>query len=236
MESQFERFELLIGKETLEALKKKHVAVFGLGGVGGHVVDALIRSGIENITLIDNDKVALSNLNRQLIANQNTIGLDKVDVMKKHILNINPSCNVFTHKVFFLNNDVHIDFSLFDYVVDAIDTISAKIEIARICNELNIPLISSMGTGNKLDPTKLEVSDIYKTSVCPLAKVMRHELKKRNIKKLKVVYSKELPIKLKEDVDRKVKGSTAFVPSCAGLIIASVVINDLIKEVTDERD
>ncbi len=236
MENQFERLELLIGKDTLAKLKRKHVAIFGLGGVGGHAIDALVRSGIENITLIDNDVVSLSNINRQIIANYNTLGRNKVDVMKEHILTINPNCKVNTYKMFFLKDEKNINFKEFDYVIDAIDTISAKIELVLICKKENVRIISSMGTGNKLDPSKLEVADIYKTSVCPLARVMRHELKKRNIDKLKVVYSKEEPVKLKEKVDSKVKGSTSFVPSSAGLLIASVVINDLIKEVENERD
>ena len=233
MESQFSRLEILIGEEKLKALKDKHVAVFGIGGVGGSVVEALVRSGISNITIVDNDLVSLTNLNRQLIATHDSIGKEKVDVMKERILSINKDGNVVTHKCFFLpENSSEFDFSKYDYVVDAVDTVSAKIEIIRKAKESNVPIISSMGTGNKLNPTLLEVSDISKTSVCPLAKVMRYELRKRNIKNVKVVYSKEEPltpvIQLKEG-SRNIPGSTSFVPPVAGYIIASEVVKDLIK-------
>ena len=233
MGNQFSRLEILIGEDKLNMLKGKHVAVFGIGGVGGSVVEALVRAGISNITIIDNDTVSLTNLNRQLIATYDSIGKDKVDVMKDRVLSINKDCNVITHKCFFLpENSSSFDFSKYDYVVDAVDTVSAKIEIIRKAKEANINVISSMGTGNKLNPTMLEVSDISKTSVCPLAKVMRYELRKRNIKNVKVVYSKEEPltpvVQLKEG-SRNIPGSTSFVPPVAGYIIASEVIKDLIK-------
>ena len=233
MGNQFSRLEILIGEDKLNMLKGKHVAVFGIGGVGGSVVEALVRAGISNISIIDNDTVSLTNLNRQLIATYDSIGKDKVDVMKDRVLSINKDCNVITHKCFFLpENSSSFDFSKYDYVVDAVDTVSAKIEIIRKAKEANINVISSMGTGNKLNPTMLEVSDISKTSVCPLAKVMRYELRKRNIKNVKVVYSKEEPltpvVQLKEG-SRNIPGSTSFVPPVAGYIIASEVIKDLIK-------
>ena len=233
MENQFSRFEILIGNEKLELLKNKRIAIFGIGGVGGAAVEALVRAGISNIDLIDNDTVSLTNLNRQIIATTNSIGKDKVDVMKERILSINPNCNVATYKCFFLpENSSEFDFSKYDYVIDAVDTVSAKIEIILKAKEANVPVISSMGTGNKLNPTMLEVTDISKTSVCPLAKVMRYELRKHNIKNVKVVYSKEEPltpfIQLKEG-SRNVPGSTSFVPPVAGYIIASEVVKDLIK-------
>lgn len=222
----FSRLELLIGKENVEKLKNKHVIVFGAGGVGGYVIEALVRSGIGHISVVDNDKVSYSNLNRQIIALQNTIGKSKVEVIKERILSINPECQVHGIEMFYLpENADDILLENYDYVVDAIDTITSKIELAKRCEEKNVKLISSMGTGNKLNPAMLEVSDIYKTSVCPLAKVMRRELKKRRIKRLKVVYSKELPIKTNE----RTPGSSAFVPSSAGLLIASEVIKDLLK-------
>ena len=235
MLNQFSRTELLIGKEGIEKIKKAKVAIFGIGGVGSFVVEALVRCGIENFVLIDNDKVSLTNLNRQLIATHNTIGEYKVDVAKKRILEINPNANVEIYKEFFMpeSDDSIINNSIY-YIVDCIDTVTAKIELAMRASKYNIPIISSMGTGNKLDPTKFEVTDIYKTSVCPLAKVMRKELKSRGIKKLKVVYSKEEPIKVstfsEEKISKKsVPGSISFVPSSAGLIIASEVIKDLTK-------
>lgn len=222
----FSRLELLIGKENVEKLKNKHVIVFGAGGVGGYVIEALVRSGIGHISVVDNDKLSYSNLNRQIIALQNTIGKSKVEVIKERILSINPECQVHGIEMFYLpENADDIVLENYDYVVDAIDTITSKIELAKRCEEKNVKLISSMGTGNKLNPAMLEVSDIYKTSVCPLAKVMRRELKKRRIKRLKVVYSKELPIKTNE----RTPGSSAFVPSSAGLLIASEVIKDLLK-------
>lgn len=219
----------------MEKLKSSHVAVFGLGGVGGHVCEALARCGIKNFTLFDNDKVASSNLNRQIIATVDTIGMDKTEAMKNRILSINPSAKVVCHNIFYLpENADNFSFSGIDYVVDAIDTVSAKIELVLRAKKLGIPIISSMGTGNKLNPTELKVADIYKTSVCPLARTMRNELKKRGIKKLKVVYSEEKPLKplfveQTNEQRRQTPGSTSFVPSVAGLIIASEVIKDLIK-------
>lgn len=229
----FSRFELLVGKENLNQFHQKHVIVFGVGGVGGYVVEALVRSGIGHMTIVDNDEVSLTNLNRQIIATQETIGQKKVHVMKERILSINPDCDVQMLEMFYLpENANQINLTQYDYVIDAIDTITSKIELAVRCEQLNIPLISSMGTGNKMNPAMLEVSDIYKTSVCPLAKVMRKELKMRGVKHLKVVYSKELPLKPSRSDEqtnkRIVPGSTAFVPSSAGLLIASEVIKDLL--------
>lgn len=229
------RTEMLLGTENMKKLKSAHVAVFGLGGVGGHVCEALARCGIENFTLFDNDKVASSNLNRQIIATVDTIGMDKTEATKNRILSINPSANVVYHNVFYLpENADNFSFSDLDYIVDAIDTVSAKIELVMRAEKFGIPIISSMGTGNKLNPSELKVADIYKTSVCPLARTMRCELKKRGVKKLKVVYSEEKPIKPLFETDtesqrRHTPGSTSFVPSVAGLIIASEVIKDLIK-------
>lgn len=229
----FSRFELLVGEDNIQKLNQAHVIVFGVGGVGGYVVEALVRSGIGHITIVDNDVVSLSNLNRQIIATQETIGQKKVDVMKKRILSIHPECDVTTLDMFYLPETAdQIDLSQYDYVVDAIDTITSKIELAVRCDQ-KIPLISSMGTGNKMNPALLQVSDIYKTSVCPLAKVMRRELKKRRVKHLKIVYSQELPMKpfASDEITHKrtIPGSTAFVPSSAGLLIASEVVKDLLK-------
>ena len=224
MENQFERTENLIGKENLEKLKTKKVAVFGIGGVGSFVVEGLARCGIENFVLIDNDTISIININRQIHSNHNTIGKYKVDEMSKRILEINPNIKVENLKIFFKDEN-DIDFSDIDYIVDAIDSVSSKINLIKIAKKLDIPIISCMGTGNKLNPTQLEVSDISKTSVCPLAKVIRKELRKENINHLKVIYSKEEPIK----VDSKTPGSISFVPSVAGLIIASEVVKDLIK-------
>lgn len=223
----FSRLELLIGEENIEKLHHQHVIVFGAGGVGGYVIEALVRSGIGHVSVVDNDTISLSNLNRQIIATRDSVGRKKVDVIKERILSINPDCYVETYEMFYLPDIADaIDLSQYDYVVDAIDTITAKIELVMRCQEHHIPLISSMGTGNKMDPSQLEVSDIYKTSVCPVAKVMRHELKKRRVKHLKVVYSKEYPIQTKS----RTPGSTAFVPSSAGLLIASEVIKDLLTK------
>lgn len=243
---QFIRTQIIYGKSAMERLSKARIAVFGIGGVGGHTVEALVRSGVGAVDLIDNDYVCLSNLNRQIIATHKTIGMSKTDAAEERIYEINPHCKVTKHKVFFTpQTSGEFDFSLYDYVIDAIDTVSGKIELVMKANEANIPIISSMGAGNKTNPAMFEVSDIYKTSVCPLARVMRNELKKRRIKKLKVVYSKEQPIKpleselteLKELENtstkrRQTPGSTAFVPSVAGLIIAGEVINDLTKDCT----
>lgn len=234
MENQFSRTELMLGKNAIDKLKASRVAVFGIGGVGGYVVEALARAGVGNFDLIDNDVVSISNINRQIIATLDTIGLPKVEVMKNRILSINKDANINVYQCFYLPSIEHLfDFSKYDYVVDAVDTVTAKISIIMKAKENNVKVISSMGTGNKLDPTKFEISDIYKTSVCPLAKVMRHELKKRGIKSLKVLYSKELPVELSEtltaDNGKVVPGSVSFVPSVAGLIIAGEVIKDLIK-------
>ncbi|MBR3324669.1 MAG: tRNA threonylcarbamoyladenosine dehydratase [Clostridia bacterium] len=233
---------MLIGKEAVQKLHNSKVAVFGLGGVGSFVTEGLARAGIENFVLVDNDVVDITNLNRQLIATHKTIGKNKVDVMKERILDINPSAKIETFKEFFMPDSSHdmIDDSV-DYIVDAVDTVTAKIELVMMANKMNIPIISAMGTGNKLDPTKFEVTDIYKTEMCPLAKVMRKELKARGIKKLKVVYSKENPIKTviqEENINNKksldtittqkqVPASISFVPSVAGLIIAGEVVKDL---------
>ena len=223
----FSREERLIGKENVEKLNKAKVAVFGIGGVGSFVVEGLARAGIENFLLVDNDIIDITNINRQIHANINTIGKNKVDVMKERILSINPDANVEISTEFFMPGSNLLDNSL-DYIVDAIDTVTGKIELVFKANELNIPIISAMGTGNKLDPTKFEVADIYKTSVCPLAKIMRKELRARGISKLKVVYSKEEPIKPK-DGDYRTPASISFVPSVAGLIIASEVVKDIIN-------
>lgn len=235
MENQFVRTQMLFGKDAMEKLSHSKVAIFGIGGVGGYTAEALARSGVGELHLIDNDTVCLSNLNRQIIATHSTLGMKKVDAAKARLIDINPNIKVVTHDIFFLpENSDCIDFSVFDYVVDAIDTVSGKIALVEIATQCHIPIISSMGAGNKLNPQMLEVTDIYKTSVCPLARVMRRELKNRNIKKLKVVYSKEkamTPIDLSEDncdnQRRQVPGSNAFVPSVAGLIIAAEVIKDI---------
>lgn len=227
MENQYTRTELLIGKEGIEKLKKAKVVVFGIGGVGSFVVEGLARAGIGSFILIDNDEVSESNLNRQLIATTKTIGQAKVEIAKERILEINPNAKVEIHQEFFMPESEDIFDTSANYIVDAIDTVTAKIEIIVRANKLNIPIISSMGTGNKMDPTRFEIADIYKTSVCPLAKVMRKELRARNIEKLKVLYSKEEPIK---QAERTAPGSISFVPSVAGLIIAGEVIKDIIRE------
>ena len=234
MSEQFSRTEMLIGSEAMEKLKAARVAVFGIGGVGSYVVEALARAGVGALDLIDSDTVAESNLNRQIIATHSTIGRDKVTVAAERIADINPDCKVRTYKLFYLpENADTFDLTAYDYIVDAIDTVSGKIVLIGGANAVNTPIISSMGTGNKLDPTAFAVTDIYKTSVCPLARVMRAELKKRGIKKLKVLYSKETPISPKgtpiEDAHRRcVPASISFVPSVAGLIIAGEVIKDII--------
>jgi len=235
MTDQFSRTELLIGKEAIEKLKKSRVAVFGLGGVGGHVVEALVRSGVENFGLIDNDKVSLTNLNRQILATHKTMGKLKTDVAQERILEINPNAKVKKYNMFYTpENADEFDFSQYDYIVDAIDTVVGKLSLIEKSKEYGIPIICAMGAGNKMDPKMFEVADISKTSVCPLAKVIRQELKKRRINKVKVVYSKEIPIKPKsktteKSAKRNIPGSNAFTPSVAGLIIASEVIKDLIK-------
>lgn len=241
MSEQFTRTQLLFGSDAMKKLVSSRVAVFGVGGVGGYVVEALVRSGIGAIDIVDDDKVCLSNLNRQIIALHSTVGRYKVDVAEARIRDINPECKVFKHRMFYVpETRDHFDFSQYDYVVDAIDTVKGKLELVMQAQEANVPIISSMGAGNKTDPAAFEVSDIYKTSVCPLAKVMRYELRKRGVKHLKVVYSKEQPLvphsdlasasaELPQPGRRTVPGSTAFVPSAVGLIIASEVVKDLIK-------
>ena len=250
MQNQFSRSELLIGKEGIEKLHKSRVAIFGIGGVGGYTVDALVRSGVEQIDLIDDDKVCLTNLNRQLIATRKTVGKDKVDIMRERILEINPKVTVNVYKTFFLpENADTFPFEEYDYVVDAVDTVTAKISLVMKAKEKGVPIISSMGAGNKLDASQFKVADIYKTKVCPLAKVMRRELKKRGVRKLKVVYSEEIPTRPIENMSiscrthcicppgakhkcterRDIPGSVAFVPSVAGLIIAGEVVKDLCK-------
>ena len=234
--TQFKRTEMLFGADAMEKLKNSRVAVFGIGGVGGHVVEALVRSGIGAIDLIDNDVVHNSNINRQVVAVLSNVGEPKVDAFEKRIKYINPDVVINKHKCFFLpENSSQFDFSTYDYVADCIDTVSGKIELVLKSQEAGVPIISSMGTGNKVNPTDLEVTDIYKTSVCPLAKVMRQELKKRRVKKLKVVYSKEIPIVPKNaTIDpksgKRLIGSNAFVPAAAGLIIASEIVKDIIKK------
>ena len=248
MLNQFSRTQLLLGESAMQELANKRVAVFGIGGVGGYACEALVRSGIGAFDLIDDDKVCLTNLNRQIIATRKTVGQYKIDVMKERMLDINPDIEVNVHKCFFLpENAEEFPFAQYDYVVDAVDTVTAKIELVMKAKEMKVPIISSMGAGNKLDPTAFRVADIYKTRVCPLAKVMRRELKKRGIKKLKVVYSQEKPTRPIEDMSiscrshcicppgaahkcterRDIPGSTAFVPSVVGLIIAGEVIKDL---------
>ena len=247
MLNQFSRTELVIGKEGLEKLSNAKVAIFGLGGVGSFVLEGLVRAGVGNFVLIDDDRICLTNLNRQILATRKTVGQAKVEVAKQRILDINPNANVEIHQEFFMPETEGILDNSIDYIVDCIDTVTAKIELVVRAEKLSIPIISCMGTGNKLDPTRFEVTDIYKTSVCPLAKVMRKELKARGIKKLKVVYSKEEPIKPKETEEisckhncvcppgtkrkctakNQIPGSISFVPSVAGLIIASEVIKDI---------
>lgn len=233
MEHQFSRTELLFGKEGMERLRNARVAVFGVGGVGGYVAEALARSGLGAIDLIDNDQVSLTNLNRQIIALHSTLGRDKVDVMRERILDINPDCRVRIHKCFYLpETKEQFAFREYSYVVDAVDTVTAKLALVMQAKEAGTPIISSMGAGNKRNPALFEVADLYETSVCPLARVMRRELKKRGISRLKVVYSKEEPIKPQTEEKeagriKAVPGSTAFVPSAAGLLIAAEVVKDL---------
>lgn len=231
MLNQFSRTELLIGKDGIKKLNKAKIAIFGIGGVGSFVVEGLARAGIENFILIDNDVVSETNINRQIIATQRTIGRSKVEVEKERILEINSNAKIEVYKEFFMPESKNFFDKNITYIVDCIDTVTAKIELVQRANKFNIPIISSMGTGNKIDPTKFEVADIYKTSVCPLAKVMRKELKKRNIKKLKVIYSKEEPIKPRKNdfKGKQIPGSISFVPSVAGLIIAGEVVKDIIK-------
>lgn len=241
MPERFSRTELLLGKEAMNKLAASRVAVFGVGGVGGYVVEALARSGVGAIDLIDNDTVCLSNINRQIIATNATIGKYKTDAAEERILQINPGCIVTKHQTFYMpETAADFDFTLYDYVVDAIDTVTGKIELVMQAEKCGTPIISSMGAGNKLDPAAFEVADIYETSVCPLARIMRYELRKRNIPKLKVVYSREKPLTPANDEScrseaehrRSIPGSVAFVPSVAGLIIAGEVIKDLCRKQT----
>ncbi len=223
MEGPFSRTELLLGAEGVEKLRRATVAVFGIGGVGGYVVEALARSGVGRLHLIDHDTVSVSNLNRQIIATVNTIGRYKVDAAKERVMEINPEAEVCTHKTFYVpETEEEFDFTGFDYVVDAIDTVTGKLALIMQAERAGVPVISSMGAGNKLDASAFEVADIYQTSVCPLAKVMRRELKKRGVRKLKVVYSKEQPV-----TNSRPPGSNAFVPAAAGLILAGEVVKDL---------
>ena len=249
MLNQYSRTELIFGKEAMEKLRASRVAVFGIGGVGGYTVEALARSGVGTLDLIDDDRVCLTNLNRQIYATRKTVGKYKVDVAAERIADIDPTINVNIHKTFYgPDTAAEFDFTQYDYVVDAIDTVTGKIALVMQAKEAGTPIISSMGAGNKVDPTAFEVTDIYKTSVCPLARVMRYELKRREIKKLKVVYSKEKPIKPIEDMEiscrthcicppgtarkctvrRDIPSSNAFVPSVVGLIIAGEVVKDLV--------
>ena len=236
--NQFSRSELLLGNQVMANLSKMKILIFGIGGVGSYVCEALVRSGVGNFVLVDSDKISLTNVNRQIHATLKTVGRSKVEVMKERMLEINPDCNIVTYEEFYLpDNHSDIISDDIDYIVDAIDTVSAKLDIIVTAKEKNIPIISAMGAGNKLDPTRFEVTDIYKTSICPLAKVMRRELKKRNISSLKVVYSKEEPIEIidysccSEDMDKKrIPGSLAYVPSCMGLIIASEIVKDVMKK------
>jgi hypothetical protein len=230
-ENQFERTALLLGKASVERLARKRVAVFGVGGVGGFVCEGLVRAGIGAIDIVDKDTVALSNINRQLIALHSTVGKNKVDVLEERLKDINKDLIIKKYKCFFLpETSDTFDFREYDYVVDAIDTVTGKIELILKAKEAGVPIISAMGAGNKLDPTAFQVSDIYKTSVCPLARVMRRELKKRGVEKLKVVYSKEEPIKPQfEEGEEVVPGSVSFVPPALGLIIAGEIVKDLIR-------
>jgi len=248
MLNEFSRTQLLLGEEAMTKLKNSVVAVFGIGGVGTYVAEALARSGVGGLVLFDDDKICLTNINRQLIATRKTIGMQKVEVMRDRILDINPDASVEIHECFYTSENAdEFDLSKYSYIVDAIDTVSSKLELIVRAEKLNVPIISCMGAGNKLDPTRLEVADIYKTSVCPLARVMRKELKVRGIQKLKVVYSKEPPITPLEDMSiscrahcvcppgtkrkctirRAIPGSVSFVPSVAGLILAGEVIKDI---------
>ena len=250
MPDQFSRTRMLLGEEGIDKLQHSKVAIFGIGGVGGYVAEALARSGVGSFVLVDDDKVCLTNINRQIIALRSTVGKDKVDVMRDRILDINPKAEVEVRKCFFLPENAHeFNFEEYSYVVDAVDTVTAKISIIMKAKEMKVPVISCMGAGNKLDPTALKVADIYKTSMCPIAKVMRYELKKRGVRKLKVVYSTEQPKRPVEDMAnscrthcvcppgakhkcterRDIPGSVSFVPSVAGLIIAGEVIKDLCR-------
>lgn len=231
--SIFSRTELLIGKNAVEKLAKSRVAVFGVGGVGGYVAEALVRSGVGTLDLIDNDEVSVSNINRQIIATTKTVGRSKVEVAKERALDINPDVKINVYQMFYTSEtEAQFDFAQYDYVVDAIDTVVGKLSLVEKSKSAGVPIICSMGAGNKLDPTRFEVADIAQTSVCPLARVMRTELKKRNITDVKVVYSKEIPQKTDladEKTGKSIPGSISFVPSVVGLIMAGEVIKDLIK-------
>jgi len=234
MLNKFSRTQLIFGRDRMEKLRNSRVAVFGLGGVGGYIAEALARSGVGTLDLFDHDTVALTNINRQIYATAKTIGRYKTDVAKERIQDINPEAAVNVYKMFFTPANSHeIDFSQYNYIADAIDTVTGKTELVMKSIEYNVPIISSMGTGNKIDPTRFEVADIYDTQICPLAKVMRRELKKRGVEKLKVVYSKEEPVKVSHQIDadnnKQVPGSVSYVPSVAGLIIASEVIKDIVS-------
>ena len=248
MLNQFSRTQLLIGADAIKKLSESRVAVFGIGGVGGYVCEALVRSGVGHFDLIDDDKVCLTNLNRQILATRKTVGKYKAEVMAERMQEINPEADIRIHKCFFLpENADDFPFDEYDYVIDAVDTVTAKLELIMRCKEKNVPVISAMGAGNKLDAGRMKIADIYETQVCPLARVMRHELRKRGVKKLKVVYSDEQPIRPLEDMSiscrshcicppgaqhkcterRDIPGSTAFVPAVAGLLIAGEVVKDL---------
>ncbi|MBR4626605.1 MAG: tRNA threonylcarbamoyladenosine dehydratase [Ruminococcus sp.] len=250
MLNQFSRTQLLIGADAIQKLSESRVAVFGIGGVGGYVCEALVRSGVGHFDLIDDDKVCLTNLNRQILATRKTVGKYKAEVMAERMQEINPEADIRIHKCFFLPENANdFPFDEYDYVIDAVDTVTAKLELIMRCKEKNVPVISAMGAGNKLDAGRMKIADIYETSVCPLARVMRHELRKRGVKKLKVVYSDEQPIRPLEDMSiscrshcicppgaqhkcterRDIPGSTAFVPAVAGLLIAGEVVRDLIR-------
>ena len=250
MLNQFSRTQLIFGKEAMDVLASSRVAIFGIGGVGGYTAEALARSGVGALDLIDDDKICLTNINRQILATRSTVGKYKVDIAESRILDINPDCQVRTYKTFYMpDTKDEFDFTQYDYIVDAIDTVKGKLELVVNAKEAGTAIISSMGAGNKVDPTAFEVTDLYKTSVCPLARVMRYECKRRGIKKLKVVYSKEKPIRPLEDMSircrshcicppdtarkcthrRDIPGSTAFVPSVVGLIIAGEVVKDLCR-------
>ena len=234
IKEEFSRTAYVYGEEAIEKLNKSRVAVFGVGGVGGYICEALCRAGVGSIDIFDRDSVSVSNINRQIIALHSTVGRPKVEVMKERMLDINPDCKVNAYNVFYLpENADEFDLSGYDYVADAVDTVAAKLEIAERAYKLGIPVISAMGAGNKTDPTRFEVADIANTTVCPLARVMRRELKARGIKKYKVVYSKEEPIKsgvIDEESGKAIPGSLAFVPSVVGLIMAGEIVNDLVKK------
>ena len=238
MTDRFSRTEMLLGSDAMEKLRNARVAVFGLGGVGGYIVEALARSGVGALDIIDNDTVSITNLNRQIVAVEETVGMPKTEAAKMRIMQINPDCKVTAYNTFYMpENSSDFDFAQYDYIADAIDTVTAKIELVMNANKCGTPIICSMGTGNKLNPAELEVADIYKTSVCPLARIMRYELKRRGIKKLKVVYSKEMPIvptgaaaekcRAESTGKKNVPGSTAFVAAVAGMIIASEIVKDI---------